>query len=259
MSTTSESPTDLAACLISQMLAVMPNWGTEAAGSRLCWCPQTHSHTCASLCCSLPYPTHLTFDTEGGDEHCTAAAEAGRMGIERAACLLREVQENPSFLCHCPQHAWRSGRVLRAWPKNCRGLWELQGTDPPTCHKLLLLKWALCQFVPTEPTPRNQTKNSIRIIFSLMKVPSSSQLIFLSFTFILCLLLFHVPLIFSDERDSAFTDPPHLGLDVAKLNLPQIPLQSEVNRALLEGTGLCSRAGRKLYFQTKSYFVFLAQ
>lgn len=51
-------------------------------------------------------------------------------------------------------------------------------------------------------------------MFSLKKAPSSSQLIFLSSTFVLCFLLFHVPLIFSDERDFAFTDPPQLGLDV---------------------------------------------
>lgn len=85
--------------------------------------------------------------------------------------------------------------------KICWDLWALQGTDLHICHRLLFFKWLFCHFAPTEPMPRTQTKNTIRIKFSVMKVPCSLVLVVLSFASTSCVL--SVPLIIiSDERDS---------------------------------------------------------
>lgn len=133
----------------------------------------------------------------------------------------------------------------------CRAMTSSLDTD------CFYLKESALLFIPRKTTHRNETKNIIWIILSLIKMPSSSLLIFLFFTFTLCFHLFHVPLIFNVEKDSSYWFSPD-GTGCSNIELIMYTtLQSEVNRDVPERTGLYSRAGRNLFSNKKIIKIYL--
>lgn len=103
---------------------------------------QTHLH---HFIAPLPHLTHLTFDTEGGVGHYTAAANSGRMCIERGGSSMSpHWGVGKSFLLvPLPSTCLKEWLGAEGLTKNCQELWALQGTHPQTCYTAFIQTSAL--------------------------------------------------------------------------------------------------------------------